>query len=209
MAHMKIKNRNGERMRLNRIPIQPKKSVSLLKLDLSFGDPPPGFQFVRHPFDPITTQPWPLDDESVEEVYSAFLFNRIPGKERFKFMEEMWRVLIPGGKATVIVPYWTSYRSIQDPFTEFPPLAEQSFLYFNKQFRESNRLPYVAKCDFDFVYGYTLDQETQVRPDDSRQFWIKHYTNAVSDLQVVLTKRPATHPQAASKRSEDGNPQPN
>jgi hypothetical protein len=105
-------------------------------------------------------------------------------------MSELWRVLVPEGKCTVIVPYWASPRSIQDPESAWPPLSEQSFLYFNKQFRETNKLPEVKGCDFDFVYGYTLDPETAGKNDELRAFWIKHYVSAVSDLQVTLTKRP-------------------
>lgn len=177
-----------------------------LKLDLSFGELPPGWQFTRPTgFDPLVypwtfLQPWsirengPLEratvaDASVEEAHSAYLLNRIPGESRGKFMDELWRVLIPGGKATFIVPYWSSPRAIQDPFGAWPPLSEQSFLYFNKQFRENNRLNYAMRCDFDFTYGFVWDQETSLKSDDVRPFWLKHYLGAAQDLQIVLTKR--------------------
>jgi hypothetical protein len=90
----------------------------------------------------------------------------------------------------VIVRYWASPRAIQDPCSTWPPIAEQSFLYFNENFREQNKLPNIEGCDFDFTYGYTLDAETAGKNDEVRAHWIKHFINAVSDLQVVLTKRP-------------------
>ena len=165
------------------------KSPQLIKLDLSFGELPEGFAFTRIPkLDPLKA-PWPLADGSVEEAYCAYTLNRVPAKSRPAFMDELWRVLQPAGKATVIVPYWASARAVQDPYSEWPPIVEQSFLYFNRQWREQNKLPYAFKCDFDFQYGYTLDQETAMKTDDARPFWIKHYVNAVQDLQVVLTKR--------------------
>ncbi len=153
------------------------------------GDMPAGHTFIRpEGFDPLV-YPWTLESESVEEAYSAFLFQRIPARNRSAWMDELWRVLMPGAKAIILVPYWSNARAIQDPMAEWPPLGEQSFLYFNRKFREDNKIR-VGKSNFDFVYGYTLDPETITRPDDTRPFWIKHYTNSILDLQVVLEKKP-------------------
>jgi hypothetical protein len=131
---------------------------------------------------------WPYDDGSVKEIKCEHKLEYVPGKVRTRVMEEAWRVLEVDGKMTVVVCYWTSPRAIQDPLLEWPPMAEQSFLYFNKGWREQNKLPAI-KCDFDFGYGYVYDPETASRNDESRSFWTKHYTNTVLDLQVVLTKR--------------------
>lgn len=161
-------------------------TITPIKLDISHGELPP--QLIAQGFVRSSRTMKDLADGSVEEAYSAYMLNRIPGHLRMAWMDDLWRVLVPNGKATIIVPYWTSPRSIQDPNSQWPPLCEQSFLYFNKKFREDNKEPQ-AKCDFDFVYGYQLDPETAGRNDETRPFWIKHYANAVSDLQVVLTKR--------------------
>ena len=169
-----------------------KQASKPIKLDLSFGDLPADLGFTKiQGLDPEKL-PWNLPDESVEEAYCAFRFNRIPGEKRMKWMAELWRVLVPEGKCTVIVPYWGSPRSIQDPESQWPPLSEQSFLYFNKNFRDVNKIPQNGSgyLDYDFVYGYTLDPETAGKSDDARPFWIKHYINSVQDLQVTLTKRP-------------------
>jgi hypothetical protein len=105
-------------------------------------------------------------------------------------MDEAWRILIPGGKLTIVVPYWSSPRSIQDPMHQWPPVSEQSFIYFNKEWRTLNKLNhYLGQCDFDFTYGYLVDQETAQRNQESQQFYIKHYLQAVNDLQVNLVKR--------------------
>jgi hypothetical protein len=170
-----------------------RKTIALhqvAKLDLSFGDLPTDLGFTKPKGFDAESLPWAIPSGSVEEAYCAYLFNRIPGTERTAWMAELWRVLVPNGKCTIIVPYWSSPRSIQDPCSAWPPIVEQSFLYFNKNFREQNKLSVIENCDFDFVYGYTLDQETAGKSDDARPFWIKHYVNAVSDLQVTLTKRP-------------------
>ncbi len=190
---VKTKRRKINTPRTTSIPSRDSSNGShiKLKLDLSYGDLPEGsgFEKVRG-LDPETL-PWKLKDESVEEAYCAFRFNRIPGSKRTEWMSELYRVLVPNGKCTIIVPYWASPRAIQDPDSQWPPICEQSFLYFNKSFREQNKLPDVG-CDFDFSYGYNLDPDTAGKSDDVRPFWIKHYIGAILDLHMVLTKRPKT-----------------
>jgi len=135
--------------------------------------------------------PWPWRDNSVEELWCSHFFEHIPGPTRVPWMDEAWRILIPNGKLTIIVPYWSSPRAIQDPMHQWPPLSEQSFIYFNKEWRTLNKLNhYLGRADFDFTYGYLCDQETAQRNQESQQFYIKHYLQAVNDLQVNLVKRP-------------------
>jgi ubiquinone/menaquinone biosynthesis C-methylase UbiE len=138
----------------------------------------------------LTKFPWPFKDNSVEELWCSHFFEHMDGPERVKFMDECYRILVRKGKMTIIVPYWSSPRSIQDPFHKFPPVVEQSFLYFNKDWRTANKLNhYLGKCDFDFTYGYLADQETAGKSQETQQFYIKHYLQSVNDLQVNLTKK--------------------
>jgi hypothetical protein len=174
-----------------------KERKRLLKLDLGCGDlPKEGFTGVDISSSKsaikcdLTKFPWPWTEESVEEVFCCHFLEHVPGKLRIPFMDELWRILIPEGVATIVVPYWSSARSVQDPTHEWPPISEQSFLYFNKQWRIDNKLThYLGTCDFDFTYGHSLDPETAARADEVRMSWIKHYLNAASDLQVIMTKK--------------------
>lgn len=139
----------------------------------------------------LFTFPWPIADNSVEEAFSSHFFEHVPGLLRGKFMDEVYRVLVDGGKATFITPYYSSMRAVQDFTHQWPPICECSYLYFNKGWREANKLThYGATCDFDFTYGYILDSIVSQKHVDQQQFAIKHQINSVSDLQVVLTKRP-------------------
>lgn len=106
-------------------------------------------------------------------------------------MDEAYRVLSKDGKAQFAVAYWNSARGIQDYRFEWPPLSEQSFLYFNKAWREQNKLDLGIKCDFDFTYGYTWEATTAARNDETRAFNTKHYSNCVDALHLMLTKRNA------------------
>jgi hypothetical protein len=161
------------------------------------------------PFD-LFTFPWPWENDSVDEIFSSHFFEHVPQNLRFPFMDEVWRILKPckcekecprlpnsssfcleqGGKASFITPYYSSMRSIQDPTHMWPPICENTYLYFNKIWREVNKLDhYKVSCDFDFGYGYIFDPETMTKYGATQSFWVKHYMNSVSDLQVTLAKR--------------------
>ena len=134
--------------------------------------------------------PLPFETASVEEIFGSHFFEHMPQELRFGFMDELYRILIPGGKITFVTPYWASPRAVQDPTHMWPPITESSYLYFNKGWREMNKLThYKVQCDFDFTYGFLLDPETSLKNPETQSFWVKHYVSAVSDLQVTLTKR--------------------
>jgi hypothetical protein len=170
----------------------------LLKLDLGCGqNKKPGFKgadiwrgegvdFVVDLF----KLPLPWKDETVEEIFGSHFFEHMPQHLRFGFMDELYRILIPGGKIEFITPYATSKRAVQDPTHMWPPICENSYLYFNKNWREINRLThYQVKCDFDFSYGFILNPETQLKNTETQQFWVNHYVESVSDMSVTLVKK--------------------
>lgn len=172
----------------------------LLKLDLGSGQSPregfEGVDFVaapgvKHVVD-LLKFPWPFKSASVEEVHCSHFFEHVPAKLRGKWMDELYRVLVPEGKATIICPYYTSIRATQDFTHEWPPISPNSFLYFNKGWREQNKLThgwYDLRCDFDFVYGYAINANWAARNDEARNFAVQNYINAIDDLHVTLTKR--------------------
>lgn len=113
----------------------------------------------------------------------------IPSEGFFKFMDEVYRILKPAGTIKIIAPYYTSVRACQDP-THTRSISEITFMYFNKGFREANRLDhYGVVCDFDFVYGYDISSDWSTREQSARDFAIKHYWNVINDVVVTLTKR--------------------
>lgn len=135
--------------------------------------------------------PWPIDDCSVDSINCSHFIEHIDGMDRPRFMEECYRILKLGAKMTVITPYWSSMRYQQDFSHKFPAICESSFLYFNTKWREDNKLThgvYDIKCNFEYTYGYILDQEVSIRNQEYQYAAIKHYNNAVSDLIVTLTK---------------------
>jgi predicted SAM-dependent methyltransferase len=111
-----------------------------------------------------------------------------PSDSFIKFMDECYRILKPGGKLTILTPYYSSMRAVQDPtHTRF--ICEASFMYFNKSWRDENKLShYNIECDFDFNYGYNVNNMWIPRSEEARNFAFIHYNNVISDIQVVLTK---------------------
>lgn len=135
----------------------------------------------------LSTYPWPVKTGTVEEARAIHYIEHVV--DLIGFFEEVYRVLVVGGKCLIISPYYTSMRAWQDP-THVREISEASFLYYNKEWRKSQKLDhYPITCDFDFSYGYAFYPEWAARAQEARDFALKHYNNVVSDIQVTLVKR--------------------
>jgi len=172
-----------------------KKLINQAKLDLACGDNKVEGYFgidiakidgVDAVVD-LTKFPWPIKTGSAEDIVCNHYVEHTP--DLIKFMDEVYRILKPEGKMKVVCPYYTSMRCWQDP-THLRAISEATFLYYNKQWRETNKLEhYNIKSDFDYTYGYDIDPLWANRSDEARNFAIKHYSNVVNDIHVVLTRR--------------------
>jgi predicted SAM-dependent methyltransferase len=132
--------------------------------------------------------PWPIKSESVEDIVCNHYVEHTP--DLMKFMDEVYRILKPGGKIKIVCPYYNSMRCWQDP-THKRAISEATFLYYNKDWRTTNKLDhYPISSDFDYTYGYNINMAWANRSEEARNFAIKHYMNVVDDIVVVLTKRP-------------------
>jgi hypothetical protein len=136
--------------------------------------------------------PWPIKDGEVEELHCSHVLEHIPGLERGKFMDEVYRVMAVGAKATFIVPAYNSSRAVQDFTHVFPPVCADSFWYFNKAWREVNKLThghYALKCDFDHQVTGTIGGGWAQRAYDAQVFASTHYMNVTQDIHAALIKR--------------------
>lgn len=130
--------------------------------------------------------PWePFKDNSVEEVHCSHYLEHTT--DIMKFMDEIWRICEDGAKVTFISPYYTSMRAWQDP-THKRAISEATFLYFNKEWREQNKLThYPIKSNFKgermiVFFAPPWDKKTE----EARQFAQQHYWNVVSDILIEL-----------------------
>lgn len=139
--------------------------------------------------------PWPFEDSSVYEFYCSHFVEHIPiqlsdgSYGMNKFMEEVWRCLMPGGTIHIVAPYYTSIRAHQDP-THCRSITELTFTYYNKDVVKSMGVDhYMAKCNFAPVSKtYALYPEWEAKADEVREFARKHYYNVVADISFVLRK---------------------
>lgn len=172
----------------------------LLKLDLGCGKHKrEGFTGVDciafDGVDVITdlTNPWPWPDNSVEEVNASHFLEHLDATERIHFVNELYRVLVPNGKATIAVPHWASGRAYGDITHKWPPVAEFWFYYLDKNWRADNA-PHndFYVCDFGVVWGYTLHDlfvRLSVRSDEVRAVLQTFGKEVAQDMIATFTAR--------------------
>lgn len=179
-----------------------------LRLDLGCGpNPRDGFEGVdclpfgdkvKHVVD-LRVTPWPWEDNSVAEAQASHFIEHLTnfdGRwERVRFFNELWRVLVPGGKCTLIFPHWCSNRYYGDP-THKEPFSEMGFYYISREWRlaqaphtDSTHNPDGYTCDFEATWGYSIHPAILVRNQEYQQHALGFWKEAAQDLIATLTKR--------------------
>lgn len=187
------------------------KNKELLKLNLGSGpNRMEGFvsvDCIAFPnVDIITdlTKKWPWKNNTVAEAHASHVIEHFDAMERVHFVNELYRVLIPGGKATIITPHWANSRAYGDPTHKFPAVSEFWYYYLSKEWRLGNKDKNLAanaphtdiqylkngfNCDFEATWGYSLHPTVQLRNQDAQQFMVQFYINAVMDILATITKK--------------------
>jgi ubiquinone/menaquinone biosynthesis C-methylase UbiE len=139
----------------------------------------------------LTKFPYPFKDESVDAIYTCHFIEHLDGTERIKFFDECYRILKPGGIMRHMHPYYKSVRAVQDPTHKWPPISENSYFYWDKSWREANKLDhYNIKCDYEFnIYYLWQDPTIANKNEETRAFSIDKYWNIVADMIVDMKKR--------------------
>lgn len=133
---------------------------------------------------------WPWDHNSVDEVHCSHMLEHLTAKERIHFANELFRVLKPGAKATIITPHFASVRAYGDLTHQWPPVVSFWYLYLNAAWRKENA-PHNDEytCDFDHGYGFGLHPTVQARNQEYQNYAVVHLLEGAQDLYVTLTKR--------------------
>jgi predicted SAM-dependent methyltransferase len=139
----------------------------------------------------LTKFPYPFKDESIDAIFSSHFIEHLDGIERMQFFNECYRILKPGGKMRHLHPYYKSVRAVQDPTHKWPPISENSYFYWDKKWREMNKLDhYPINCDFEFnIYYIWQDSTVANKNEETRTFYIDKYWNVVADMIVDMVKR--------------------
>jgi SAM-dependent methyltransferase len=139
---------------------------------------------------------WPWHDNSVEEGFASHFLEHLTGQERVHFVNELYRVLVPGGKTTIVVPHWASCRAYGDPTHKWPPVSEFWFYYLLKDWRMANaphtditHAPDGFSCNFEAAWGYALHPQLESRNQDMKSFAQQFYKEAAQDMIATLTKK--------------------
>ncbi len=145
----------------------------------------------------LTKYPWNIESESVEELYCSHYIEHIPHdinnpndkRDGFiQFMDEIYRILKPNGKAILVAPYLTSVRAFQDP-THQRFICKESFYYFYKPWRDMNKLShYNIKSNFDMKYSYYITNDLTLKSEEIRKEAFEHDWNAIDDIIIELIK---------------------
>jgi len=91
--------------------------------------------------------PWPWSDNSVAHVRAWDIFEHLPDK--ILTMNELWRVLVPGGTAEIALPTTDGPGAFQDP-THVSFWNRRSFLYYENEniYRERFAAAYGIRAKF-------------------------------------------------------------
>jgi SAM-dependent methyltransferase len=77
--------------------------------------------------------PWPLKDESVLDIFCSHVMEHIKPWLMLDLMNEMWRVMKPGGQLVISMPYGVSFGFVQDP-THCNACNEATWTYFDPRY---------------------------------------------------------------------------
>lgn len=176
----------------------PKPPAGPLKLDLGCGkNKQAGFVGVDarqfEGVDVVTdlgSHAWPWPDASVEEVHASHFIEHLTATQRVHFANELFRVLKPGGKATIITPHWNSPRAYGDLTHQWPPVSEWWFLYLSKAWREVNA-PHGDgyTCDFPQpTIGYAPTPALAGRNGEYVANAVQWWRGGADDMAATLVK---------------------
>ena len=179
------------------------EETPLLKLDLGCGkNKKEGFHGVdQRQFEGVDTvtdlmQSWPWADGSVEEINMSHALEHFTGPERVHIFNEMYRVLVKGGKATITTPHWCSTRAYGDFTHAWPPVCEMLYFYLSRKWRMENAPdndiqwnPKGYTCDFEVTMGHTIHQEFQTKHHERQVFAISFYKEVCQDLIATMVKK--------------------
>lgn len=138
---------------------------------------------------------WPWVSNSIEMARASHFVEHLEADERIHFVNELYRILQPGGKAFIIVPHWGSQRAYGDLTHKWPPVSEFWFNYLGKAWREQ-RTPHCDfyACDFEVTYILVPNDDFPIRNNTAKAHAALWYRDGALDISATFYKpdgRPA------------------
>jgi SAM-dependent methyltransferase len=131
----------------------------------------------------LNIYPWPFDDGIFDEIYMNEIIEHLP--DTIKVMEEVFRLLKPGGKLHIRVVYWNHRHSISDP---------QHVTFFNEvtwEFFTGKRKKYYTKAVFKmekFKFTYDSLARRIFRNEKLMKKLSYFLCNIIDGMQLTLVK---------------------
>lgn len=135
--------------------------------------------------------PWPIEDDAFDVVSSSHFLEHLP--DLVRTMEEIHRILKPGGRLEVVVPYYRWEGAFRDP-THVRFFTEHTFDYFTPEgATDLSHLNYYSKARFTIEslrYGWegrlVTRIERRVENGTLRRILNGILRNPRTELRVVL-----------------------
>lgn len=127
--------------------------------------------------------PWPFEDESFDEIYMNDVLEHL--NDTIKVMEEVCRILKPGGKLHIRVVYWNHRYAFSDP-THVNFFSETTFDFFT-----GKRRSYYTKALFKLEkleYIYDNKAKKLFRSRKLMDFLSYFICNIRQGMRVTLVK---------------------
>ncbi len=93
----------------------------------------------------LNDHPWPFEDSSVDELLALNVLEHLD--DLVPALEEMYRILRPGGAARLMVPYWNSWHRYADP-THQRGFHEFTLRFFDPDSSWCKDRPYYSNARF-------------------------------------------------------------
>ena len=143
----------------------------------------------------VSFKKWPWEDNSVGEAHASHFIEHLEPMERWHFFNELYRVLKPGAKATIITPDWCSQRAYGDMTHKWPPVSGFFWFYLSKEWRavnaphnDSQHVKGGLSCNFGATWGPSLHPELVSRNQEYQQHAINFWKESCQDMICTLTK---------------------
>lgn len=133
--------------------------------------------------DVVIFRKWQWEDSSVAEIHASHVVEHFTPQERIHFINEAYRVLIPDGKLSIIVPHYASERAYGDLTHQWPPVVGFWFYYLNKDWRAVNA-PHNDQytCHFEAAWGGSQHPSLAGRHPEYVQYATQWYREATQDM---------------------------
>lgn len=127
----------------------------------------------------------PLEDNSVDEIYSSHFFEHIP--DTISLMKEIYRICKPRALVRVKTPYFKSVGAFKDP-THVSFFTEKTFEYFDKSYITSGKLP-----DYQLDMNFKTEKISYIWSSPwirflpfKRRFFLQFFWNIARTIYVEL-----------------------